>query len=54
MCRLVRALRGRGEDEGGVETEGGAVVESRSGLDQNTNWVIVEIPSEMILLRQIV
>ena len=29
-------------------------VESRSALDQNTSWVIVEIPPEKILLEQIV
>ena len=29
-------------------------VESRSVLDQNTSWVIVEIPPEKILLEQIV
>ena len=29
-------------------------VESHSGLDQNTSWVIVEIPPEKILLEQIV
>ncbi len=30
------------------------IVEPRSALDQNTSWVIVEIPPEKILLEQIV
>ena len=29
-------------------------VESHSGLHQNTSWVIVEIPPEKILFKQIV
>ena len=37
---------------GSCEPRGG--VESRSALDQNTSWVIVEIPPEKILLEQIV
>ena len=39
ILRLIRAWGG---------------VESRSALDQNTSWVIVEIPPEKILLEQIV
>ena len=32
----------------------GAIVESRSALDQNTSWNIVEIPPVKILVKQIV
>ena len=55
MCSEVKAARRGG---GGtsilrlMRAWGG--VESRSALDQNTSWVIVEIPPEKILLGQIV
>ena len=55
VCSEVKTERGGGMGLvflGSCESGGG--VESRSGLDQNTSWVIVEIPPEKILLRQIV
>ena len=36
-----------------VESRSG-LVESRSGIDRNTIWVIVEIPPEKILLEVVV